>query len=87
MQARAVTSFSLVVAREEVNVVTVEVRDAIDALSACVALTRLVIAATVSLWTSVALFSWNPADRAVWEESTSSACVMKNSVLNCVQVF
>ena len=66
---------------------TVEVRDVIDALSTCVALARLVIAATVSLWTSVALFAWNPAERTVWEESTSSACAMTKSVLNCVQVF
>ena len=65
MQARALTSLSFEPERDVVRVVTVEVRDAIDALSACVTLARLVIIAAVSFCTLVALFAWKLAECAV----------------------
>ena len=65
MRARALTSLSFAPERDVVIVVTVEVRDDIDALSACVALARLVIVAAVSLCTLVALFAWKLAECAV----------------------
>ena len=65
MWARDLTSLSFAPERDEVRVVTVEVSDAIDTLSACVALARLVIAAAVPLCTSVALFTWKLAECAV----------------------
>ena len=45
---------------DEVSMVTVEVKDAMESWSACVAFARLDIAAAVSLWMSVMFLTGTP---------------------------
>ena len=73
--ASAVTSFVFNSTRAMVWLETVRMSAVIDSLSAKVALARLSMA--VTFWRMVfALFDWNPANRAVYVDSTSSSCAL-----------